>query len=39
MKMESISWSITVVYGPQLEEQKIEFLEELQELEANMRPA
>lgn len=39
MKEEGLVWSITVVYGPQLEEDKILFLNELQELESSMHPA
>lgn len=39
IKDENIAWSITVVYGPQSEEQKVLFLEELQHLELCMNPA
>ncbi|EEE50779.1 hypothetical protein OsJ_31137 [Oryza sativa Japonica Group] len=39
MKEEILAWSITVVYGPQLEEQKVQFLNEIQDLQPNMQPA
>lgn len=39
MKEEILAWSITVVYGPRLEEQKVQFLNEIQDLQPNMHPS
>lgn len=39
MREEGLQWSITVVYGPQLEAEKIEFLAELETLQPTMKPA
>lgn len=39
MREEGLQWSITVVYGPQLEADKIAFLSELESLQPSMKPA
>lgn len=39
MLEEALQWSITVVYGPQLEADKIAFLTELESLSPSMKPA
>lgn len=39
MRSEESCWSTTVVYGPQLEAQKISFLNEIHDLQHDMKPA
>lgn len=39
MREENLQWSITVVYGPQLEGDKIDFLAEIEALRPSMKPA
>lgn len=39
MREEGLNWSITVVYGPQLDADKINFLVELENIQVSLKPA
>jgi exonuclease III len=39
MREEGLNWSITVVYGPQLDADKINFLAELENIQVSLKPA